>query len=213
MAATGIGAGLNKLFQNNDSPKVTRTESGDTVERVFNLRRNRVKEVTDALTFGTADGEYTNAVLTSIQAAPIGALKSEVTLRYEPAQGTAEAIPPVGTVVQEIDANPIDIPIGALGLSEDIVADKKFEGIEGVLSPQPIYRRTEILSSFTFSETNAINNVGKIDNTPEGLTSPTSGKWLKVGFVVRSVGSKFEKSESWQYAENGWDTDIYSSVA
>jgi len=215
MASTSIGAGLNKLQQNNNSPEVERTDAGDVITRRFNLRRDRVKAVTDALVYGTADGEYTESVLTKIGSSPIGAAKAEVRLVYEPVSGTVEAIPPVGTIIQEIDANPIDIPVGDSkeGLSEAIVAEKKKEGIEAILRPQPIYRRTEILSSFTFSEANAIDDVGIIDNSPEGLTGATAGKWLKVGFVVRSVGTKFEQVETWQYAENGWDTDFYTSIA
>jgi len=172
-----------------------------------------VKAVTDSLVFGTADGEYTNAVLTSITSRRVGSNEAEVTLTYAPDTGTAETLPPVGTVVQEIDANPIELPISeAIGITSQEIAQKKKDGVEAFLSPQPIYRRVEVLASFTFNETNAIDDVGKIDNTPEGLVSPTSGKWLKVGFVVRSVGDKFEQTETWQYAANGWDTDIYSSV-
>lgn len=211
MSSTRIGAGLNLKQQNSGSPEVERSVTGDIVTRKFNILRSRVKAVTDAETYGTADGEYTDSVLTKMISRPVGATNAELTYTYEPS-ADAEV---VGTVIQEIDSNPIDIPVGDAkeGLSAAVIAAKKKEGIEAILRPQPIYRRTEILASFTFSEANAINDVGKIDNTPAGLTSPTAGKWLKVGFVVRTAGAVVEQAETWQYAENGWDTDFYSSIA
>lgn len=208
-----IGAVLQQLQEIDTSPSVKRNETGDVVTRKFNLNKGRVKAVTDALVYGTADGEYTNAVLTEIASEPINANSAEITLVYAPVNATDEVLPPVGTVIQETDANAIDIPIGKADISDSLKDQNLKDGVEAFLSPQPIYRRIEILDAFTFSEANAIDNVGKIDNTPEDLTSPSVGKWLKVGFVVRTVGSKFEQTETWQYAENGWDTDIYTAIA
>jgi len=213
MTAVRIGAVLQQLQEIDASPTVKRNETGDVVTRKFNLNKGRVKAVTDALTYGTADGEYTNAVLTEIGSEPINANTAEVTLVYAPVNATDEVLPPTGTVIQETDANAIDIPIGKADISDSLKDQNLKNGVEAFLSPQPIYRRIEILDAFTFSETNAIDDVGKIDNTPEDLTGANAGKWLKVGFVVRSVGAKFEQTETWQYAENGWDTDIYTAIA
>jgi len=214
MPSSAIGATLSALAQADGSPVVTRTNTGDVIERKYNLKRSSVKSITDALTFGTADSEYTNSFLSQIRSNPVGAQKAEITLIYEPANiDRGELVPAVGTVIKEIDANAIEIPIGTTTISDSGIQERKKEGIESFLSPQPIYQRTEILSAFTFNETNAINDVGKIDDSPNGLASPTADKWLKVGFVVRSVGDKFEKTERWQYASAGWDTEIYTTVA
>jgi hypothetical protein len=208
-----IGAVLQQLQEIDTSPSVKRNETGDVVTRKYNLNKGRVKDVTDALVYGTADGEYSNAVLTEIASEPINANSAEITLVYAPVNATDEVLPPVGTVIQETDANAIDIPIGKATISDSQKDQNLKDGVEAFLSPQPIYRRIEILDAFVFSESNAIDDVGKIDNSPEDLTTPALGKWLKVGFVVRTVGSKFEQTETWQYAENGWDTAIYTAIA
>ena len=216
MATTQIGGSvtLQNLQENPDSPELIRNESGTTVTRKYNLLKSRVEAVTGALVYGTADSTYTASFLTSIRSRPVSATKVEISIMFEPEQLQTERLPAVGTITQEIDANPIDIPIkeNAVATSQE-VAQRVADGREAYLSPQPIYRRTEVLNAFTFNETNAINNVGKIDLTPEGLVAPTPEAWLKVGNVVRTVGDKFEKTEVWQYAENGWGTDLYQVVS
>ena len=127
----------------------------------------------------------------------------------------------VGTIIQEIDANAIDIPIAKNpSVSPSEVDQNIKDGVEAYLSPQPTYRRTEILDSFAFDETGGPGSiqeitasVGVIDNTPEGITNPSAGKWLKIGHTVQSTDDTFEQVETWQYASNGWDTTIYSSIA
>jgi len=206
-----IGNSLTSFQENDTSPQVTRNSGGITVVRKGQLKTSEVQTYFGTLNFGIdTDADYTGSYLSEAAASPVSPSKSEVTLTYGPESET-EA---VGTVVQEIDANAIDIPIAkAPALTSHEVDQNIKNGVEAYLSPQPIYRRTETINAFTFSETNAVDDVGKIDNTPEGLTSPSAGKWLKVGFVVRSTGDNFEKVETWQYAENGWDTDIYDAVA
>ena len=222
MPSVRIGAKLQQLQPNADTPRVNSGTTGDTVTRTFNLRRDRVKAVLDSIPIGTQDNEWTSSYLLSKDAVPIGSDESIVTLVYGPL-GTAEQLPPVGTVTQEIDANPMEVPI-TLGndeaISEAAVALHRKNGIEAFLKPQPIYRRVEILNSFDFDETDftdgigeVILTVGKIDNSPEGITNPSTGTWLKVGYVARTVGDKYEKTETWQYASNGWDATIYDSIA
>jgi len=209
-----IGATLNVFQEHDKSPVVNRTDAGDVIERKGYIKKSRIKAYTDSLTFGTADGEFSNAVLTAVNSTPVSGDKAELTLTYSPVNTTYEVLPPVGTVIQEIDANAIDIPIAKNpNLTSQDIAQKKKKGVEAYIAPQPIYRRTEILSSFTFKEANAIDDVGKIDNSPKDLSTPTAGKWLKMGQTVRAVGDKFEQTETWQYASNGWDTDIYNSIA
>ena len=217
MSITRIGATLATLQENDKSPIITRSTAGDIVERKYNLNKAQVKSITDALTFGTVDVDYANAYLNTIRSRPVDGLTSEITLTYEPSNSTSEILPAVGTVIQEIDANPIDIPIAKVdGISEVQIQAEKNDGIEAYLSPQPIYMRTEILNSFVFSEANATGDVGKIDRTPEGLTDVATGpvvaysiRWLVTGYTVRSVGDKYEEIKHWQYAVNGWDETIY----
>lgn len=224
MPTAEIGAVLQQLQETDRSPQVERSEVGDIVTRIFNLQKDRVKDVSDALVYGTADGEFTNAFLRRVSSRPVSAKKTEISLIYEPANTTFETLPAVGTVIQEIDGNAIEIPIAKnpfVSPGAGILAQKE-DGVEAYLSPQPIYRRTEILNSFSFDQDagagadsifEVTSTVGVIDNSPEGITNPETGKWLKVGYNARSVGDKYEKLETWQYASNGWDTNIYASVA
>lgn len=216
-----IGDGLTTPKEHDKSPSVSRSESGDIVTRKYNINKANVKSYTDALVYGTADAVYTNAYLSTIQIEAINGGTSEITLTYAPQTLSYEVLPAVGTVTQEIDSNAIDIPIKKNpNLSPSEMDDNIDDGVDAYLSPQPIYRRTEILSSFSFDEAggsgsiqDVLDTVGKIDTTPEDLSNPSAEKWLKVGFVVRSVGDKFEKVEVWQYASNGWDTNIYDTIA
>ena len=63
MANEAIGAVLQQLQPNNDGPQVTVGTTGTIVERTFNLRRDRVKQVFEALTIGDQDNEWTDSFL------------------------------------------------------------------------------------------------------------------------------------------------------
>jgi len=47
----------------------------------------------------------------------------------------------------------------------------------------------------------------------KGMSAATDNLWLKMGLTVRTAGSNFEQVENWQYAENGWNTDIYGAAS
>lgn len=214
MPVQKIGNPLTTPAERPESPVITRSEAGDIVSRTYSIKKSQVKTYTDGLSYGTADSEYSAAKLREMFVEGITGDTSLLRLVFKPNSFTYESLPPTGTVIQEIDANPIEIPISQNGEASAAQQENlRLQGVEAFLDPQPIYRRIEILSSFTFSEANAIDNVGKIDNTPEGLTSPSAGKWLKTGLHVRQVGDKYEQTETWQYARNGWNTDLYASVA
>jgi len=216
-----IGSTLNVFKENDDSPIVARSEAGDVITRKGNIKASRVKAWSDTLVYGTPDGEYPDAVLTGIQADPVNGGTSEITLTYSPVNASFEVIPPVGTVIQEVDANAIDIPIlKNPNLTPSEAQALLNDGVESYIAPQPTYRRTEILSAFSFDVTGGagsideiLSTVGRIDSTPEGLTNPTATEWLKVDQTVRAVGDKFEQVEVWQYASDGWDDDIYDVIA
>lgn len=226
MANVRIGAALTALEEREDSPHVERSTLGDKITHRYNLTYANAKTVTDALTYGTTDAVYTSAALREITIDKDGPKNSIVTLVYVPDEWTSadppESLPPVGTITKEIDANPIMIPLGRLGLSSSLFDEGRMVGkgdllgVDGKLVPQPIYIRTEILSAFTFSEANAIENVAKTFTTAQmatqGLSAATNLAWLKVGLRVRTVGDKFEKTERWQFAENGWSSDLYNTA-
>ena len=233
MAATIIGNGLTAAVTSKNSPEIRETENG--TEYVY--RKVQKKGVAIGIAFGTAntDANYTGTVLKGINhlATPGGGYETIELIYSDPVPGSP-GTPPVGTVIQEGRANSIERPIEQ---HPDFVASTSVYDVNGVLTvgafeegtlvtpyvgtelkygvtsymtPAPTYTRTEILSSFTFSEANLIAAVGTICD-PTGLTSPTAGKWLKTELSLRKIGKVVEKAETWQHSGlfNAWDTDIY----
>jgi hypothetical protein len=70
------------------------------------------------------------------------------------------------------------------------------------------------VTGFQYTEANVILNVGK-RVAPPGISSATQNNWLKVGRDCSDVGVSqtgqriTEITDTYQYAENGWDTEIY----
>jgi len=218
MSSTRIGAALTGFgFEIDQSPNITRSTAGDVVERLFDINTVDFKAASDALVLGTPDVVFTTATLQEVKFEGSTGDTGRATLTFQPESFNFEILPPVGTVILESDANAIEIPIRRNDtISSDAdIEDALDKGIEARLSPQPIFRRTEVLASFTFTEANIIDDVGVIDNSPNGIVAPTAGLWLKTGFVVRSVGDLFEQTETWQFAENGWNDGItlYNTIA
>ena len=233
MAATVIGNGLTTALTTKNSPEIRETENG--TEYVY--RKVQKKGVAIGIAFGTAnpDAGYTGTVLKGINhlATPGGGYETIELVYSDPVAGNV-ATPPVGTVLYEADANAVERPIeqhpsfsagasiydvnGVLTtgasttgtLVTPYVGGLKY-GVTSYLVPAPTFTRTEILSSFTFSEANIVAAVGT-RNAPTGMTSPTANKWLKTRLSIRKTGKVIEKSETWQSSEPGktWDTDIYT---
>jgi hypothetical protein len=218
MAPTVIGNALTTRLERKDSKQKSRTVSGNNA--TYRYTQKVGTAVTNAL--GDADPADATIVLQSINFNPTpGGGYETVELVYGPPTPSTGHTPPVGTVTQDADANAIEIPIqqhpdysaGTSYRDKDGVfhaflgAHEKI-GVESYLVPQPTYTRTEVLSSFTFSEANIISAVGTI-NAPTGVASPTTNAWLKTRLGIRKNGNVIEKSETWQYASGLWDTDIY----
>ena len=216
MSSTRIGASLSSAVT---TPRLNGlyNESGVKISRQVYINKSDLVTYLSGLTLGSADSDFSSSKLQEVSWNDMSPRTLVVTLSYFPVGFEYEAIPPVGTVTQEADANPISIPLGQLGLSSSLYDETKqvgigdLDGVEGKLEPQPTYRRSEVLDDFTFSEENIINDVGKIMD-PTGMSGPTAKKWLKVGFSVRQAGVKFEQTETWQYADNEWSTDLYDQV-
>jgi len=223
MANTRLLKDLTALEVKPDSPRIEKTENGTRVTRTYNVNYADAETAISGLSFGDADADFSEAKLRHINYQKDGPQNATLELVYIPPTWPSDpnvpALPAVGTVTQGADANPIEIPIEQVDgiTSQDVdengVGVGEFAGITHKLEPQPVYRRGEVLGSFTFSEANIIENVGKIDQTPAGMTSPTSGKWLKTGRGIQQVGDDFDKQESWQYASEGWNTTLYASVS
>ncbi len=185
------------------------------VVRRYWVPNTYLKTFLDALSSADTDALWTSAVLVSVgvsQAGSTNAVK-EIEKRFEP-PGWSFTILPVG-VTQEADANPVEVPVAKAPGSPsaaEIEAVLK-DGIEATLMPMPTYRRTVVSSgSFTWSQANIIANVGKIDDTPEGMTSPTAGRWLQNEHKVTEHSSVVTEIFDWQYNLTGWDTTLYDSV-
>ena len=107
------------------------------------------------------------------------------------------------------DSNGVELPI-ELNPNWSLSWESTKPGVTSFIAPQPTYTYTQIVNSFTFSESNIVENVGTLDS-PTGMTSPSANKWLKTSKTVTPQGGKYQITETWQYNASGWDTDIYSS--
>jgi hypothetical protein len=220
MAATALGNALTTKVERKDSKKKSRTLTGNGAEYRYTQKvGTAVSE-----TLGAADPADATIVLREINFDPNpGGGYETVTLVYAPPNPMNWQSPPPVTVTYETDANDIEIPIqqhpnydagnSVLDEAGNLVTAALNPGglkpgVTSYIVPQPTFTRTEVLSSFTFSEANIILNVGK-RIAPTGMTSPTTSAWLKTRLSIRKNGNVVEKSESWQYASGLWDADIY----
>jgi len=167
------------------------------------------------LSTADTDATWTDAKLVSAGVSQVGDTNAvkQVEIRYEPPEWSFTIIPE--GVTQEADANPIEVPYsqGPNSPSAGEIEAAAADGIEAVLVPMPIYRRTEQSSgSFTWSQDNIIDNVGKIDNAPAGMTSPSAGRWLMTEHKVTERGGVISEQHGWQYNETGWDTAVYKTA-
>ena len=198
-----------------DSPELEWQGGLIAVTRKYWVPRTYIKTYLEALVSGTADAVYTDALLNGVGVNYESPKVYRVELRYEPDNWSSSLIGPVGSVQRSADANPLEVPVAKSpnSPSDAEIEDAVKDGIEAVLVPMPVYRRMEVKSSFTWTQANIIGSVAKIDNTPEGMTSPDSGKWLTTEHRVSEKGGVVEEEYGWQYNPTGWDTTLYDSVA
>jgi len=119
------------------------------------------------------------------------------------------------TITLSADANAMEIPIEqhkdpVTGLSDYSETWETLKaGVTSFISPQPVYTHEKIYDTFTWSQDDIISTVGQIA-TPPGMTSPTVNRWLHVGRSISEQGDSVVVRDTYQYANNGWDTDIYA---
>jgi hypothetical protein len=89
-----------------------------------------------------------------------------------------------------------------------------YPGVESYFVPALTYSKETFAASFTFSQSNIIDDVGSPES-PAGMTGATAQQWLKVAKSVRQNGANYTINETWQHAgfsagtANVWPSDIY----
>lgn len=148
--------------------------------------------------------------------------KKTITANYALPNTSKDPTPsPVGTITKEADGTAQEVPIESHPYYRGDRTEEngppvietgsgyvEKPGVESYLIPGAIYTRTEVVSGFVWSEDNVVSGTGLL-SSPTGLTGASANKWLKTGRTVREEGSSAIITETWQYAPNGWDEDIY----
>lgn len=184
------------------------TADGSQVRRTY----IGISNLTNSFSFGDADGTYTQCFVRAIRREQKPS-RDYVTMEviFKPASYVdfGAPTPAAGTVTLSANSNVIQEPISNHPtMTAEQKTDALAKGVESYLIPQPEFTREEVLNSFVFSQTNVILNVGKIC-APTSMTGPSTNKWLKTVLAVRQTGIKFVKSETWQFSDTGWSTNIY----
>jgi hypothetical protein len=210
---------ITKAGQSGVAPSITQRIV--KVVETWNGGENKLTEFFEAYPIGQAHGTYTDCDLQPYTPT-IEKGKVLVELSYEVPEisinnsfGGTTPPPPVGTDARRADANPTEVPLEQSGnWSNSWVnpTDPNWkEGIEGFIKPQPTYSYTYI-SAFTWSQANLVENVGK-RQAPTGLAGADANKWLLMNRSANEIDDTLtEITETWQFAENGWDTDLYGAA-
>lgn len=198
------GNQLTALLEQVGSPVVKKLGNGREIQETYRCKYELVEQLIPDI--GDAHSTFSNSRVSDVTYVRDTAL-AIITVTYRPFGSTV--IKENGSVIQTADSNAMDIPIERHPSYSASWATSK-AGVESYLEPQPVYVRTSYTGTFGFSESTLIADVGK-RNSPTGLTGATADKWLKTGISVRQIGDQYEITETWQYAANGWDTDIYAS--
>lgn len=127
---------------------------------------------------------------------------------------------PVKSSSASVSSRPIwqhplcDNPNGYLNNEVPSVNGTEYPGVDSYFVPNITYTRDEQLSSFSFTPSNLLDDVGRTQ-APTGLSGATAQQWLKVSKEVDQSGEVYTIRETWQHAgisagtANVWPTDIY----
>lgn len=211
---------ITKAGQSGVSPSITQRIV--KVVETWNGGENKLTEFFEAYPIGQAHGTYTDCDLQPYTPT-IEKGKVLVELSYEVPEISISSTfnsgspppPPSGSTTKSADANPTEIPLEQSGSwSADWVnptSPNYKAGIQGFIKPQPTYSYTEV-KEFTWTQNNLTENVGT-RQAPTQLDGADANKWLLMNRTARQIdGTLSEVTETWQFAENDWDSDLYSDA-
>jgi len=93
----------------------------------------------------------------------------------------------------------------------------EFSDAEDYLIPSATYTFTQVVSDFSFTESNVLDGIGE-RSTPQGLTSSTSKAWLKTSRTISTEGDLYTITDTWQHAGvvagtvRIWPDEIYAGT-
>lgn len=196
-------------------PQLTATgRNGWRIEYKYRCNMESVRSLAPAWRSACPLAGLENHEATAIEITPIGMPGfCELTVVYTYPLGVSITKREDGEIVKSSNVTSSRIPIDDPGLltlgytQSDIDALRK-AGYLAVNVSSVEYSYTQYLESFTWSESNITeddNNVsvGKT-GSPEGLSSPTSGKWMFVGRSIRDDGELVETTDVWKFNALGW---------
>lgn len=194
------------------------SSAGTVVDEIWLVPYANAATFEASYPIGVAHGTITTANLAKIDRRPIdGDGGSTVIYRYSLnfAPKTFRRTGDTGAVGDETrstDSNVVDISIDKHPNYTPAWATSK-PNIDTYSSPQPTFEHEETFekASFVLSEDVIKDNVGKRSAPPLDDT-PSAGKWLMTGKRIRQNGNVIVVTRTWQYAENGWDADIYEEA-
>lgn len=205
------------------SEKVRASSSGVSAQVIYIVPSAQTSAFESAFAINSAHPVYSSSKLLDREMEQYGGDDgADVLYTYRLTYGVPTAsgtlgVRPAGSENRRGSANAVDVPITQHPSYVATWADTK-PGVDSYLSPQPTYTHTEIFDSafFVFDESEIIKNVGKraamSHLNDAGLDNVDSANnWLLISRDVVENGNVVEVTRTWQYAENGWDTDIYSA--
>jgi hypothetical protein len=203
--AAPVVIGATGLIEQPGSPEETTTDAGRTIVRTFLFIG------TGTPTHPAIGAAYDGLVLKEIRDQRDTANgKRTVVYNYGEPYADKITVPyyMLSEVEEEYDTNMINVPIEQ---HPDYVEGWKESklGVTDYMSPQPVMRITDY-GTYLFATTAGVGHVAQ-----DGFNSD----WLKTGITCRQIGKTrspggviytvFQRVQTYQYAENGWDTDIY----
>jgi hypothetical protein len=133
------------------------------------------------------------------------------TLTYAaPNARSGESAPPIGSVSYRSASTTLSIPIEQHPNYDEAWAESK-KGVESYMVPSVVFTRTRTLDpgNFSLTQSQLIGGVGTLADPPDVSGIGTANRWLQVGKDVQIDPDRVVVSDSYHYAGNGWDTDIY----
>lgn len=110
-----------------------------------------------------------------------------------------------------------DNPTGYVNNEIPSINGTEFPGVDNYFTPNVTYTLQTSEQTFSFSESNVLDNVGK-PGAPDGMTSANGQEWLKVAKEVSENGELFSIRETWQHAgysagtAETWPVEIYGTA-